>query len=126
MAITLTLKVSIDGFATEANVRGNYSGRGISFEVLDVKGCETSQLSVWTPKEGNGGSIGFLTKDVGLVAKVNKAREARMSPRDQIAELKAEIAALKAAKEGKARGAKKAPTEAELLKAELEALKAGK
>lgn len=126
MAITLTLKVTIEGFAAEANARGNYSGRGISFEMLDVKGCEASQLSVWAPMEGNGGSIGFLTKDVGLVAKVNKAREARMSPRDEIAALKAEIAALKAAKEGKARGAKKAPTEAELLKAELEALKAGK
>ena len=125
MAITLTLKVTIEGFAAEASARGNYSGRGISFEMLDVKGCEASQLSVWAPMDGNGGSIGFLTKDAGLAAKVNKARDARMSPRDEIAALKAEIAALKA-KDGKARGAKKEPTEAELLKAELAALKAGK
>jgi hypothetical protein len=126
MAITLTLKVTIDSFAAEATARGNFGARGITAEVIDVKGCEASQLSVWTPMEGNGGNVSFLTKDVGLVAKVNKAREARMSPRDEIAALKAEIAALKAAKEGKARGAKKAPTEAELLMAELAALKAGK
>lgn len=126
MAITMTLKVTVDGFADKANINGNFSARGIVAEVLDIKGCEASQLSVWAPNGGNGGNVAFLTKDVGLVAKVNKAREARMSPRDEIAALKAEIAALKAAKDGKARGAKKAPTEAELLKAELEALRAGK
>jgi hypothetical protein len=124
MAITLILEVTIEGFKSEATEKGNFTARGVTFDVKHAKGCDESPLAMLAPNYGNNGTILFMTKDKGLVAKVNSARAARGSAADEITALRAEIAALKAAKEGKPRGAKKAPTEAELLKAELDALKA--
>ena len=134
MSITLTLEVTIEGFKDEVSDKGNFTARGVSFVLKSAKGCEAEQMAIFTPNHGNGGSILFLTKDKGLVAKVNKARGARGSESDEIVRLKAELAELKAlraelaelkaAKAGTA--AKKPASEAARLKAELEALKAAK
>ena len=122
MSITLTLKVTIDGFSDEASDRGNFSARGITAEVLEIKGCEATQLSTWAPKGGNGGGIAFLTKDKGLAAKINKARDARGSGSDELVRLQARIAELEAAAAGKV--AKKPISPAAALKAKIAALEA--
>lgn len=134
MTITLTLEVMIESFKDEASDKGNFTARGVSFVLKAAKGCEMEQMSIFTPSNGNAGSLLFLTKDKGLVAKVNKAKAARGSESDEIVRLKAELAELKAlkaelaelkaAKDGAA--AKKPVSEAARLKAELAALKAGK
>ena len=124
MTITLTLEVTIESFKDEVSDKGNFTARGVSFVLKAAKGCEMDQMSIFTPSHGNAGSVLFLTKDKGLVTKLNKAKAARGSEADEILALKAEIAALKAAKDGKP--AKKPASEAARLKAELEALKAGK
>jgi hypothetical protein len=124
MTITITLDVTIESFKDEVSDKGNFTARGVSFVLKAAKGCEIEQMYLLAPGFGNNGSILFLTKDKGLVAKLNKAKAARGSESDEILALKAEIAALKAAKDGKP--AKKPTSEAARLKAELEALKAGK
>ena len=124
MTITITLDVTIESFKDEVSDKGNFTARGVSFVMKAAKGCEIEQMYLLAPGFGNNGSILFLTKDKGLVAKLNKAKAARGSESDEILALKAEIAALKAAKDGKP--AKKPISEAARLKAELEALKAGK
>jgi len=118
MAIILNLEVRIEGFG-EITEKGNFSARGITFDVTSVKGCEASQLTLLAPSHGNGGTILFMTKDVGLAAKVNKSRKAAPSA---TAKLEAEIAELKALLAAKAT---KKPLSAEAaLKAEIAALKA--
>jgi hypothetical protein len=124
MTITITLDVTIESFKDEVSDKGNFTARGVSFVLKAAKGCEIEQMYLLAPGFGNNGSILFLTKDKGLVAKLNKAKAARGSDTDEILALKAEIAALKAAKDGKL--PKKPTSEAARLKAELEALKAGK
>jgi hypothetical protein len=79
MSITLTLEVTIEGFKDEVSDKGNFTARGVSFVLKSAKGCEAEQMAIFTPSHGNAGSILFLTKDKGLVAKVNKARDARGS-----------------------------------------------
>jgi hypothetical protein len=79
MSITLTLEVTIEGFKEEVSDKGNFTARGVSFVLKSAKGCEADQMYLMTPGFGNNGSILFLTKDKGLVAKVNKARDARGS-----------------------------------------------
>ena len=133
MTITLTLEVMIESFKDEVSEKGNYTARGVSFVLKAAKGCEMDQMAIFTPSNGNAGQILFLTKDKGLVTKVNKAKAARGSESDEIVrlkaelaelkELKAELAALKAAKGGTV--AKQPVSEAARLKAELAALKAG-
>ena len=119
MAIILNLEVRIEGFG-EKTEKGNFSARGITFDVTSAKGCEVSQLSLLAPSHGNGGTILFMTKDVGLAAKVNKARKTEPSAE---AELKAEIAELKAKLAAKTT-AKKPVSATAKLEAELAALKA--
>ena len=125
MTITLMLEVTIESFKDEVSDKGNFTARGVTFDLKAAKGCEVGQMYLLAPGFGNNGSILFLTKDKGLVAKLNKAKAARGSESDEILALKAEIAALKAAKEGKA-PKKPVSSEAARLKAELEALKASK
>lgn len=102
MAIILNLEVLIEGFTEEASAKGYFTARGITFNVTSAKGCEVSQLSLFAPSFGNAGSVLFLTKDVGLAAKVNKARKAAPSAtaklEAKIAELEAKLAAKTTAK----------------------------
>jgi hypothetical protein len=134
MTITLTLEVMIESFKDEVSEKGNYTARGVSFVLKAAKGCEMAQMAIFTPSNGNAGQILFLTKDKGLVARVNKAKAARGSDSDEVVRLKAELAELKAikaelaelkaARDGTA--VKKPVSEAARLKAELAALRAGK
>lgn len=121
MAIILNLEVSIEGFTEEASAKGNFTARGITFNVTSAKGCEVSQLSVFAPSFGNSGSLLFLTKDVGLAAKVNKSRKAAPS---ETAKLEAKIAELEAKLAAKAKATKKPMSAEAALKAKLAALEA--
>lgn len=75
MAITITLDVTIEGFG-EKSEKGNFTARGVSFNVKSAKGCDVSQMYVMAPGYGNNGTILFMTKDEGLAAKVNKSKAA--------------------------------------------------
>jgi hypothetical protein len=113
MAITLMMEVTIEGFSDEASAKGNHTARGMTCEVKSAKGCDAAQVTAMPTQFGNGGSILFLTKDKGLVAKLNKAKK---SPADEIAALRAEIAALKAGKKAKPAAEKSKDTPAESAK----------
>ena len=119
MSITLTLEVTIEGFKDDASPKGNFTARGVSFVLKSAKGCEMEQMTVIAPSFGNSGGLLFLTKDKGLVAKLNKSRGSKPS---EIAKLEARIAELEAEKAGKA--AKKPVSAEAALKAKIAALEA--
>lgn len=75
MAITITLDVTIEGFGDKSD-KGNFTARGVSFNVKSAKGCDVSQMYVMAPNYGNNGTVLFMTKDEGLAAKVNKSKAA--------------------------------------------------
>ena len=119
MSITLTLEVTIEGFKDEVSAKGNFTARGVSFVLKSAKGCEAEQMAIFTPSNGNAGTVLFLTKDKGLVAKLNKSRAAKPS---EIAKLEARIAELEAEKAAKV--AKKPVSAEAALRAKLAALEA--
>jgi hypothetical protein len=68
--------------------------------VKSAKGCDAAQVTAMPTQFGNGGSILFLTKDKGLVTKLNKAAKAKpkgaapMTADDALAMVLADPAAL--------------------------------